>query len=81
MKFSTQQLKTTFSVVAQADELLLRTIMAAMNVTQLRRIRKTAEHSMRNKDPYFDDCKCKSCHIHAVNSEDGEAICDACLAE
>lgn len=79
MMFSSSCLKSTHHVMSQADEIVLQTLMASLNVPQLRKVLKMANRSLKNKD--FDSCVCQRCHMHAVNMEDGTEICDSCLAE
>ena len=78
--FSNQQLKTTFNLMSQADETILHSIMASLRMDQLKKVLRSVERSIKNKDP-LSDCLCCSCHMHAVNMEDGIDVCDSCLSE
>ena len=80
MIFSTQQMKMTYNFMSQADEDTIQNLLISIPMTQLRKLLKTVERSIRNKDPLFD-CLCVTCHLHSVNAEDGFEVCDSCLVE
>ncbi len=80
MIFSTNQLQATYNFMSQADEVLFQTIFARIKTPQLKKILKTVERSVRNRDP-LSDCLCQNCHMHAVNAEDGVEVCNSCLSE
>jgi hypothetical protein len=80
MIFSEHQLKLTYNFISQADETNIQAVLAGIKTDQLKKLLKTVERYIRNRDP-LSECLCSMCHRHAVNVEDGIEVCDSCLAE
>lgn len=80
MRFSTQQMKTTHNILSQAEEATIQSIFAVLQLEQLKKIMRTVERSIKNRNPAYN-CRCQNCGIHSVNMEDGTEVCDSCLAE
>ena len=80
MQFSTQQIKMTYNFMEYADEATLQSVLTALTMRQLKKIYRTAEKSLRNRQS-LSECRCIRCHLHGVNMEEGVDICDSCLAE
>lgn len=81
MQFSTQQMRVTHNVIAQADDATLKSLFVSLETARLKTLLKTVERSIQNRIPYFQSCRCANCGIHDVNKEDGVEVCDSCLAE
>lgn len=80
MQFSTQHISLVHNFLNQAEEPVIKAMLASFDAKKLRGLLSLVQKSIRNKN--FDyTCRCMNCQMHILNVENDVDVCASFLSE